>query len=221
MMNKEQILKHIQAARLWLDKAQDFVENNNIIRGLSFLFLASAETQMPLRESHKAEKKERTEKSVLRFRPVYGAAIAASLTFIVSFAGWKLISQSSKQVTAQRVSASEFVARMKESNERESTKAASLLEETLNALQQQLEESKPVKRKSSWVALRPSKKIRRHQKHSMTTPSLISRKKTAPEKTIETSLSSAAEEKNVSKPAAEDELIDLVKIAEKTLKGQN
>lgn len=218
MMNKEQILKHIQAARLWLDKAQDFVENNNIIRGLSFLFLASAETQMPLRESQKVEKKERPQKSVFRFRPVYGAALAASIAFIVSFTGWKLVMQSNQQVTAQRVSASEFVARMKEANERESTKASSMLDETLNALQRQLEESMPDKKSPRrMLAFRPSKKIRKVQKHFTTPPVDKEIKKTEMEKPSYTVIT----EKNISPAAAEDDLIGLVKIAEKTLRGQN
>lgn len=224
-MNKEQILKHIQAARVWLDKAQDFVENNNIIRGLSFLFLASAETQMPLRESKISAKKEQPEKSVFRFKPVYSAALAASITFIISFAGWKMAMKSNQTVTAQRVSASEFVARMKEVNEKESHKASSMLKVSLNALKQQLEESKPAKN-SRWIAFHSPKKITHARKLSAKAPAVEEIIKTEAdeavvEKTKDKLSAAVTEGKNISQASAEEDLFALVKIAEKTLKGQN
>lgn len=224
-MNKEQILKHIQAARLWLDKAQDFVEKNNVIRGLSFLFLASAETQMPLRESQKVEKKAPDRKAVFRMNPAYSAALAASVTFIISFVGWKVLMKSSQQVTAKRVSASEFVARMKASNEIESVKASSMLEDTLRALQKQMEEPKTVKKSTRWVAFHSPKKTRPSRRHVTSAPQTAKTKNTYSDQSIEKAAekrdASIMDEKIISSAETENDLIGLVKIGEKTLKGQN
>ena len=86
MMGKEEILKHIKATRLWLDKAEKWVEKNNLIRGLLVLFLASAEIQGPLKES--VEERKVTPYIAgkhlnLRYLPAMG--IAATL-LVISFA---------------------------------------------------------------------------------------------------------------------------------------
>lgn len=222
-MSKEQILKHIKAARLWLDRAQSFVEDNNIIRGLSFLFLASAETQLPLRESQKAEKTDKKEaKKPALLKPAYGMALAAGLTFVVALAGWKLLYKEQHLASAvkiERISASEFVNKLRESNEREENKAFSMLENTLDSF---LQESSPVtKQPSKWVAyqtLRKVKPLRRRAEQEtkvITSPASPSENFSHPQP-AETVTSVP----NTSSVTSDEDLIGLVKIAEKTLKGQ-
>ncbi len=235
-MKKEQILKHIQSARIWLDKAQTFVEGNNIIRGLSFLFLASAETQMPLRESRKAEKTgEKEIKKVTFMKPAYGIALAAGLSFIVAIAGWEMLFKekysglTAHRVTVERISASEFANKMRESNERQENKAFALLDNVLNTFRSKLQESKPAP--SKWVAYQTTRKVkiarRKNSQNAVFNETSASNpagndvlvKKTAVEQP-ETVTSAPEKIKGTASVTSDEDLIGLVKIAEKTLKGQ-
>lgn len=236
-MKKEQILKHIQSARVWLDKAQTFVEGNNIIRGLSFLFLASAETQMPLRESKKAEKTgEKETKKIVFMKPAYGIALAAGLSFIVAVAGWEMLFKekysglTARRVTVERISASEFVNKMRESNERQENKALALLDNALNTFRMQLAESKPAP--SKWVAYQTPRKVKTMRRKnsqnavfhetSASNPegNDVAVKKTTVEQPTETVTSAPEKIKGTASVTSDEDLIGLVKIAEKTLKGQ-
>jgi len=223
MMAKEQILKHIHAARVWLDKAQAFVENNNVVRGLSFLFLASAETQMPLRESHKTKTKKQPAKNALRIRPTYGAALAASFLLFASLAAWKYKHSSGLQLTAQRISVSEFTARLQNQTQ---SKASSVLTQTIHALMQALEEDTLKQKSPRFVALKPLQKAK--TKHTFAPSTEASKTmpadEKAKEKTLEKLNPTAVKESNEEAApthASDMDMLKLVKIAEKTLKGQN
>lgn len=81
-MNKEKILHHIRAAKLWLDKAEEFVKNNQLTKGLLNLLLANAEIRMPLKESFKKEEKiPQRESFFIKRLPAF--TIAASIVILI------------------------------------------------------------------------------------------------------------------------------------------
>lgn len=90
MEDKEKIRKHISATRIWLDKAEDFLEKNNLIKAISNLFLASAEIQVPLRKNADVsfEPKEEVATKILPFKKaVVGFALAASFVLVIWVSG--------------------------------------------------------------------------------------------------------------------------------------
>lgn len=88
-MGKEKIRQHIYNARGWLDRAEEWLEQNNVLRALSTLFLAGAEIQIPLREKGTAS----TQVPRASF-PWKALAAAASLFLVIAFgSAWYLSSQ--------------------------------------------------------------------------------------------------------------------------------
>lgn len=234
MMSKEHVLKHIKAARLWLDRAQTFVEDNNIVRGLSFLFLASAETQMPLRESHKArqaDKKEKAEK-IFHLKPSYRFAMAAGLSFVIAFAGWEMLFKerynafTAPHVNVQRISASEFVNKLKESNEREENKVFSMIENALNTLKNIKDtNTASTEQTLKWVAYRTPRKVKPYKKRALpvvneTMTAAAPVENVTPPEEIKQPFENTAGVNNSPSVTSDEDLLGLVKIAEKTLKGQ-
>jgi hypothetical protein len=89
MEQKDKILKHIKATRIWLDKAEKWAENNNLIKAILNLFLASAEIQFPLRsfQSEKIRNYSTIKSKKNYFKYYYiSSAIAASILIISLFA---------------------------------------------------------------------------------------------------------------------------------------
>lgn len=86
-MEKEVILKHIKATRIWLDKAENWLENNNLIKAILTLFLASAEIQTPLKnlqkESAEIHRREKLRKNYIKY--YISTAVAASFLIISTF----------------------------------------------------------------------------------------------------------------------------------------
>lgn len=87
MEDKDKIKKHISATRIWLDKAEDFLEKNNVIKAIANLFLASAEIQLPLRKNADVSfesKEEETKTKIISFKRVAkGLALAASFILVI------------------------------------------------------------------------------------------------------------------------------------------
>lgn len=88
-MEKEKIRQHIHNARGWLDRAEEWLEQNNVLRALSTLFLAGAEIQIPLREKGTASAQ--VHKASFPWKAL---AAAASLFLVIAFGStWYLASQ--------------------------------------------------------------------------------------------------------------------------------
>jgi hypothetical protein len=82
MSQKEIILKHIKASRMWLDKAEKWIENNNLIKGILTLLLASAEIQRPLRNLEEVKVKDYQIKT--RYIRYYVPSMIAASFLIIS-----------------------------------------------------------------------------------------------------------------------------------------
>lgn len=93
-MEKSKILHHIKAVRMWLDKAEGWLEENNVVKAIATLLLASAEIQSPLKAHLKVKKEPqkiyRPTKIIARF------AIAASFVLVVGTISYLIINLSEK-----------------------------------------------------------------------------------------------------------------------------
>lgn len=100
-MEKNKILHHIKAMRIWLDKAEGWLEENNVVKAIATLLLASAEIQSPLK-AYLVIKKEpqkiyRSTKIIARF------AIAASFVLVMGTMGYLIINLSEKTKVITKV----------------------------------------------------------------------------------------------------------------------
>ncbi|PIU66032.1 MAG: hypothetical protein COS84_06210 [Armatimonadetes bacterium CG07_land_8_20_14_0_80_40_9] len=207
MMGKEEILKHIKATRLWLDKAEKWVEKNNLVRGLLVLFLASAEIQGPLKES--VEERKVTPYIAgrhlnLRYLPAIGiAATFLVISFAVGYL-WlntrpssvmvskpevKTITNETPKVSRQRVFPPSLV------------KTASVKPEVLPKVSspRRVERVRLPARKISQP--RAKEEVKVHAKLSQPSPEVMGTKKDS-----------------LAPTASDLDLLELVRIAEKTLR---
>ena len=198
-MDKMQILKHIKAAKMWLDKAENWIENNNIAKALTTLLLASCEIQIPLRKSMEVSKERKERKSkILRISKV---AIAASFILIVGIIGYLIfnLSEPTKIVVKEE--------RPKIETAKTETLIVSILPE--EKIQEPSIIETPIRKKTK----EPYKKREVQVAKVQEVPTALIIKEETPKEIAQEDV------EKVEKKFTEIEILELVKIADKTLKG--
>lgn len=199
-MKKEKILKSIEETKIWLEKAEKWAKENNLVRALMLLFLASAEIQRPLKESMQIESKPYLVRKT-NFRIVPAVAIAASILIISLTASFLYFLPEVKQA----VKAPLIITKKK--SVVKSSPGGTFVKTTVNK-EKEIESHHPVK-KIAYIARK--KQLLTHFKEKM--------KKQKREKIYAAQIPNTSEKnKDKVEVTSDTELLDLVRVAEKTLK---
>lgn len=204
-MEKSKILSHIKAVRLWLDKAENLLSENNIVKAVAILIIASSELQLPIREYFKIKKEEKRVSKVSKV--IARVAIAASFVFIFGGIGYLTFTLGEKTRIITHII-------------EKPTKVVVQIAQPVQKMDQQVtvdnveKVSKPIiVRKYVYKDVQEKEKLQTPQQEIVKIPTVIIDEKQIAEQKLD------VKQKEDKIQLSQEEIVDLVKLAEKSLKG--